>query len=885
MAKRWLLALLLSLLFFGGAAEQARAQNADAEFRDGVNAFEEGRFEDAEQHFRNVIKSKPGYEQALRYRDEAGYHFWVRVLARQGRLATVAERILKLAEEAAVRERQDQQTLRRELQGLWSNDFREEFETKERLIAKYGHYVVPEVVDVLSDRREDEKIVRVLALLARLGDEATLAVAELLESDEATLQQNAAIALGYTHDVRAVPPLKKLAQSAEDPHVRDAAESAIAQIEGPDYSTAEYYTRIAEEFYRENALLLGNRYSEHVVWEWRNGRLTPRVVPGWRWNEELAEEFVYEGLSVEPDNQALWTLLLNVYAQEYVEIDESLRVAQQIQDRGGDVDRDELGQMRNLQRQLDKVKMLVASRGPEALFSALGKALEDQRAPVAVFLIERLQELDFDTALLGSGGTVTYLPPAETGGGQPAAQPSPAPATQPSPSPSPSPVEQPQPSPVEQPQPSPVEDDDPWAEDDPFEDDAPPPPEDDPWAEDDPFEDDAPPPPEDDDEPERPSRTRRVSQADPQPPVRNRVERFGYREPQGNNAGALGALGTTGDHPTGGEAFAAALGYGDKRVRYAAAIAAAHLNPPEAFSNSGQVMVNLIDALGESSQRVVLVVERDQHNRNRIVGLLRELGYMAFGVETGRTGLVRAKSFPGEDLIIVSSELNPGGSGGEPIEIQFIDELREDYRTAPIKTMVLTPYDRVDEMQTLVDEGRALDVITPEIDRATLADTLDRAFSSPEDERDEKARSDAIAERAALAIAQLEPGHTVFDIAQAGPALAQNVKRASGRPDRVRLACLQGISAVGPAARSVALDVLVTEFRDPINAVEVREALATAIGDVVQGQSLPGDTFQVLKAALGEDDERIWGAAGYALGKANLTGQQALEVFQEQRLE
>ena len=57
----------------------------DTEFRQGVDAFEQGRFEEAADYFRKVLEARPSAEQALRYRDEAGYHFWVRALARQGR--------------------------------------------------------------------------------------------------------------------------------------------------------------------------------------------------------------------------------------------------------------------------------------------------------------------------------------------------------------------------------------------------------------------------------------------------------------------------------------------------------------------------------------------------------------------------------------------------------------------------------------------------------------------------------------------------------------------------------------------------------------------------------------------------------------------------------
>ena len=248
MLSKWQHALAASALAVGLLAPGvARAQEPDQEFRNGVKAFEEGRFEEAEVHFRNVLKSEPDHEQALRYRDEAGYHFWVRVLAKGGRLSVVAQRILKQAEEAAVRERQDTEKLRQEMQGLWADDFMTEVETTERLVALYGHYVIPELVQVLSDRREDDRRVRALQLLKRLGDEGTLAVIELLESDDITLQQNAAVALGHMGDIRAVPPLMRLAQRASDPHVKEAANTAVSALGGMDGSAPDAYARIAHE--------------------------------------------------------------------------------------------------------------------------------------------------------------------------------------------------------------------------------------------------------------------------------------------------------------------------------------------------------------------------------------------------------------------------------------------------------------------------------------------------------------------------------------------------------------------------------------------------------------------------------------------------------------
>jgi CheY-like chemotaxis protein len=333
----------------------------------------------------------------------------------------------------------------------------------------------------------------------------------------------------------------------------------------------------------------------------------------------------------------------------------------------------------------------------------------------------------------------------------------------------------------------------------------------------------------------------------------------------------------------GGESICAALVYGDKRVRYAAAIALAKLNPPQPFANSEKVMEDLSDALNETGQRVILVVEREPDARNRIVGLLRERGYMTFGVDNGNEGLIRAKSFPGEDLIIVSSELNREGKGSDPVEFQFIDSLRDDYRTKTIPVMVLAPRNRDKDMQELVDEKRAVDVITPDIDGAILNEKVKKVFSGPDYQADEKARNDQIAKDAAMAIASIH-GATVFDLGAVSKSLSGCLARAD---DSVRIAAMKAIAAAGPKAKNDCLEPLLTVFKTKENSVDVREAAAVAIGECMKGSPLDAaaDVFKTLKAATNEEDERIWKAAGTALGKAQLSGEAARQLLEEQRIE
>jgi len=332
-----------------------------------------------------------------------------------------------------------------------------------------------------------------------------------------------------------------------------------------------------------------------------------------------------------------------------------------------------------------------------------------------------------------------------------------------------------------------------------------------------------------------------------------------------------------------GTSLCASLVYHDKRVRYAAAIALAHLNPARPFANQDKVIENLNDALGETGQRVVLVVERDLETKNKIVGLLREAGYMVFASQSGLEGLNRAKAFPGEDLVIVSSQLNPDAEGVDPIEFQFIADMREDYRTKTIPAIVLTPASRAAEMQQLVDQKIASDVITPEIDKVTLDSKIKKIFEGDEYHRDEKARNDEISKRAALAVASIPQDHTVLNVPALGPALAGCL--AASRPDDVKIAAMKAIAAIGVRVRGACLDPLLLVLKDKNFSVDVREAAATAIGEVAKGQELSGDGFKSLEAAVGEDEDRINMAACKALGKAHLTGDQAREVMESYRIE
>jgi CheY-like chemotaxis protein/cell division septation protein DedD len=858
LSKRLALAGVAALMGLGLSVGPVFAQSADANFRDGVRAFEEGRYEDAEKKFTEVLKANPSAEEALAMREEAGYKFLVEAMAKGGRVATLVKRLLARAEVASLKERQDEDKMREMIRTMLSTDsYIEQYTLQEKLVTQHGHYSVPLLVEVMGDGREQEKRVRAITYLKRLGDEAVLAVLELLDSDAVLLQQNAAIVLGMIRDRRAIPALQRTVDKATDVELKKVASEALGRM-GWSGSASEAYVRLAEAYFKEYSLVMQNGYKEWVVWKWRGSRLTRKVVARYSWNEQVAEELLFDGLGADPENRVLWAQLLNNTAQQITEVESSIDTMRQMQDRGQEIDSDLMTALEGDKSRLRKARSLLASAGRDTLFDALKKSLEDNNAAVAVVLIEALEEVNIDGSSLGSGDA--KIDPINNTGGLPGladdslvsstivpegGKAAPAPAKKP---------EAAKPAPKAETKP---------AETKPAETKP---------AETKPAE-------------TKPAETK-PAETKPEPKNRPKVSQAPVLGPRRVGYAMLGGVFAQAAPAAGGGsggALSAALVYGDKRVRFAAAMALARINPAADFANSGKVVENLSEAVSQSGPRVFLVVEPEQNLRNEVVGKLRDLGYMAYAVESGNDALVRLKSFPAHDMVIVSSELNKDGAGDEPLEFQFVRDLKSDYRTKTIKVMILTPSARAADMQQLVDaEETVVGVTTPGEDKIVLRDKVVAVFSSEEAQRDEKARADRIAEEAGLAIASLQNKPTLFKIESCTEALLRNC---TNRPDKVRIAAMKGLAAIGGKARAQALPTLLQVFKSKEeSAAEVRVAAADAIGECIKRSEAQGDVYQSLKAAAGEEDTTIWKAALRALGKSNLTGAQRLSIWQEQRL-
>ncbi len=843
-ANRWWAAASAAVVALGlvALAGPALAQDDPREaFRRGIDLFEQGQYKEAKLEFERFLAAMPSDEVALEMQNEAGYQVFVEMLARKDDLATIARKVLELAERGRAKERQEPEKIQALVQQMHSDDFEASYLAMERLASQVGPFVVPFVVDDLADRRDNEKRVRAIVLLSKLGPDGAHAIIPLLRHKDDFVRQNACAILGHIRDFKAIPYLKAVAESKdESPHVRKEAQAALKNITGKDQlePALVYFLALAERYYQEDPRVTINHFKDWTIWDWKDDKLSYRVVPQWMWNEEEAENACYaairhaaaggEGADAVLDD--IYTLLVSVFFQQLVECEALLELAEAKAAAGG-VDPAEVEVLKGRKEQIAGLASLaVAVRGEPQVLKALRKALVDRRPELAVALIEAASRLGISEAMLPAEGAdlAKYLEagktPVRAMEAAPRA-PEPAPAAAPAPEPSPRPrtievEERPRPAPEERkPEPAPA--------------------------------------------PEGGSRRRRVSEGAP------------LRQPFGPEP--LRIAQTAGEAH--GASLAAALTNEDKRVRYAAAEALLRANPLRKFANADKVVPALASAVLESGSRVILVVAKDSQVRNRLVGDVRNMNHMPFGIETAKQGLIRARASAAVDAVLLHTELNTGGDASDFSVPEFLQQIEADYRTAGIPVVVLTPQEKLEETAKLY-EGKAALVIGDNPDAVILRDQLEALWSGPKAKPgDPKAKAVEVARRAAEALAAADPRSPVFDLRLAVSALAQCLET---QPDAVRVPALR---ALGNLRAREAVDKVAAIFDNPQNALEVRVAAAHCLGEALRGQPVPAKVYESLKAALKEGDAGLYAAAAAALGKAQLTREQLKDVLVDHRIE
>src|SRR6185436_15786501 len=680
MVKRLVLASLLAAFVMPVLAQQDESFGDKVRqlLAEGTELYKKGKYPEASSKFEEAFQMKPSSDQVYAFIKRAGVDLVGRMMNDPDRkIQDVGRRLMELAKpgepfrEGKAVVMQYIKELESDDHAVWRNAFWH--------LKNIGPWSVRFLMPALANQQQDKLRSRVMLLFTEMGIECSLGVVEALDSKNPFVRQNAAIVLGNIKDERAIAALKRVSEDGnEPPEVKKFANEALRKIiRGKDSAqwkkATDYYYELATKFYYSHSSVIHTFQRHYLIWKWDTAKdaITERKVARMAYNEQLAEEALYDLLTLEPNytdkatGLSAWSLLACVHFAQAIEAKAAVEAALQalkydeidkpgltrllrdiegmsdasIKDLGGKIEgaaaAADVEKLVNEHfakaAKIIRANVLGELPGKRYIYEALSRSLADGNYLVAKACLESIQEM----------GRPEDLP-------------------------------------------------------------SPPLPE-------------------------------------------------GSKEADEKTAGTGSASGASG---TVGYPLIEALTNEDKRVRYAAANAMVAINPQRRKLGMELVVPNLIDAIGEQGVRVALVVYdvQDDNDRNFVDGfrkLLTSLNVFPVIVNSGSEGIIKAKQFPTEDLIIIQKKIcsqvyfKESDTKKEIVETVF-DTLRDDVRTKSIARIVLgdSPEEVNAANKEYLEKGTAQGVIDKAVHKLDLQAMFDKIFDSDKNKKDSKDRAD-----------------------------------------------------------------------------------------------------------------------------------------------
>ncbi|MBM3978194.1 MAG: hypothetical protein FJ299_14555 [Planctomycetes bacterium] len=341
-------------------------------FERGVALLRQGKDAEALSAFQACLAAEPSHEAAYELWKSTDHQVWLELLAKQGQFELAAKRLMTLAESGRGARRDDPAAIQTLLRAVGDEDVAVRRPALAKLAAEHGEFAVPHMLGALSGDTNDERAVLYITALAQMGEDVVHPLIAALDSDNANLRRNVALALGYAGDRRAAPILSWLAATDASGGVQGAARDALQRLGGP-IDPVEGLIALGDAYHDGTAL------KPHAVtgsvWMWRDGKLAHSRVPVALHGDELAKACYYKALEAGAgDGRALAGLARVLSAQ-------SARVSA-LEARGED--------MGAIRPQVESSVVALQAMGPAALNAALAASLDNRDDAAAVQLIRAL---------------------------------------------------------------------------------------------------------------------------------------------------------------------------------------------------------------------------------------------------------------------------------------------------------------------------------------------------------------------------------------------------------------------------------------------------------------------------------------------------------------
>lgn len=312
------------------------------------------------------------------------------------------------------------------------------------------------------------------------------------------------------------------------------------------------------------------------------------------------------------------------------------------------------------------------------------------------------------------------------------------------------------------------------------------------------------------------------------------------------------------------------------------------------FLGAEKVVPVLAQAVGESSMRVVLVVEPDYRQRNAARAALQSKGYMVVTAADGFEAVNRLAESPTKDAVIVSGDLGPSvkDEHGTLIDVPqqtalgLVKMMSTDPRLSGAPIFVSLPDNpaRAAEVQGAFDgklpEGGAF--VAKPFDAVELNEKIDAQLKKANAASPAQAATEDLALRACQALERPDPLRTQMDLGAAADALVGTL---ASRSDAIRI---EALKAIGHAAATGKLKGQIAKITDAYGNLEaeleknpqLRCAFLYAIGQV---DPTTEAAVGILKKALTHADAGVRMAAAAAVGASPAVAPDLLATYQQQQ--
>ncbi len=311
---------LTSAAAFVGALSSSPAAFAEGEaLKDAVQAYKEDRFEDALAKLQEYCAANPGDEEIYALLRDVDEKVLIKALSQRGEHERLMKYLLGKAKPSAAEQTADAAAIKAKAEEAVTHA---DFDVRRRAamdLRGAGELAVPHLYGYLG-AAEAATLVNAMQALRFLGQDATLALSEVLASDDARVRAYAAAALGQVGDPRAAPALAVVAANDADPAAKQRALEALAALKVQG-TAADLYVAAGNRYYAHDAAVVEGYENTRNLWRWEEGALVRYTVPAYLYPYQLAEECARDALALDPAHRAGRCLLVRSILAQKVEGD------------------------------------------------------------------------------------------------------------------------------------------------------------------------------------------------------------------------------------------------------------------------------------------------------------------------------------------------------------------------------------------------------------------------------------------------------------------------------------------------------------------------------------------------------------------------------------